>query len=246
MQKKILGICFLWFAAILLHAETKDATYRVCYGIFGQLGLSQAHLETHGDTYLIKVDAKTTGLVKKLSRNRQEAYLSRGHIVNGMLVSDTFDVQRSYAHKVTINRYLIDHKRKRVTKRVIKKKEGKILSDETKILDFYSMDDLLTLYFNLPKRQDFSTPGTYTLTAVGAEKQDGRVKIVVPNSHETKRYEHTLGRGDFQYLTAIVYQKIFESNKGELMLAIGKDGITQKAVLKDLILYGDLVAERIK
>ncbi len=47
-------------------------------------------------------------------------------------------------------------------------------------------------------------------------------------------------------MTAIIYQKIFESNKGELMLAVGKDGIAQKAVLKDLIMFGDLVSERVK
>ncbi len=44
----------------------------------------------------------------------------------------------------------------------------------------------------------------------------------------------------------IVYQKIFSSDKGELLLKIGKnDGITQKAVLKDLLLFGDVRAYKI-
>ncbi len=86
----------------------------------------------------------------------------------------------------------------------------------------------------------------YTLTAVGAERQKGTVKVYIPKESELKRYKKTLGEGDYWYMTAIIYQKIFASNKGELMLAVGKDGVAQKAVLKDLILFGDLVAERIK
>jgi hypothetical protein len=47
-------------------------------------------------------------------------------------------------------------------------------------------------------------------------------------------------------MTVIIHQKIFASNRGELMLAIGKDGIVEKAVLKDLVMFGDLVAKRIR
>jgi hypothetical protein len=81
---------------------------------------------------------------------------------------------------------------------------------------------------------------------VGAEKQQGKVSIVVPNAKHRAVYEQALGKGKFDYLTAIVYQKLFQSNRGELMIAIGQDGIAEKAVLKDLILYGDLTAKRIK
>jgi len=50
---------------------------------------------------------------------------------------------------------------------------------------------------------------------------------------------------DSWYAKAIVHQDIFSSDKGELLLRIGDDGITQKAVLKDLIFFGDIRAERI-
>jgi hypothetical protein len=153
---------------------------------------------------------------------------------------------RSYGNKVSINHYRIDHQKKRVTKTSIRKKGGKVYRNESKVLDFYSKDDLLTLYFNLPNRVNLDKAETYALTAVGAEKQNGKVKVIVPEEKEIHRYEESLGKGDFRYLTAIVYQKLFQSNKGELMLAIGKDGIAEKAVLKDLILYGDLVAKRVK
>ncbi len=246
MKKNILIVLFMLLLFPELEARKLDATYSVSYGMFGELGVSDAHLETKGDTYIIEVSARTTGIVKRLSRNRQERYVSRGHIVDGMFVSDSFDVVRSYGNKVSTKRYTVDHQKKKVTKSSVRKKAGKVYQNESIVLDFYSKDDLLTLYFNLPRRVDLNKAKTYELTAVGAEKQSGKVKIIVPEKKEQKRYEESLGKGDLQYLTAIVYQKIFESNRGELMLAIGKDGIAEKAVLKDLILYGDLVAKRVK
>jgi len=243
------NVRFLWgflFLFSLLEGKVLNATYSVSYGVFGELGISEAHLETKEDTYIIEVSARTTGIVKRLSRNRQERYVSRGHIVDGMLVSDSFEVVRSHGSKVSTKHYTIDHQKKKVTKAYVRKKAGKVYQNESIVLDFYSEDDLLTLYFNLPGRVDLNKAKTYELTAVGAEKQSGKVKIVVPEKKEQKRYEESLGKGDFRYLTAIVYQRLFESNRGELMIAVGKDGIAEKAVLKDLILYGDLVAKRVK
>ncbi len=246
-MKKSLFVLFIFFlGTFILNARTLDATYSVSYGMFGELGICNAHLETKGNTYIIEVSARTTGIVKRLSKNRREKYVSRGHIADGMYVSDSLEVIRSYGNKVSTKRYTIDHKNRKVTKSYVKKKAGKVYKDESLVLDFYSKDDLLTLYFNLSKRADLSKAGVYELTAVGAEKQNGKVKIIIPDSKNRKVYEQTLGKGDFWYLTAIVYQKIFESNRGELMIAVGKDGIAEKAVLKDLILYGDLVAKRVK
>ena len=226
--------------------KTLDATYSVSYGMFGELGISEAHLETDGNTYSIKVSALTTGIAKRLSQNRQEHYISQGHVVNGMLVSDSLEVRRSHGKKASIKRYVIDHKTKRVTKSYIKKKAGEVYHNESKVLDFYSKDDLLTLYFNLSKIIDLKKSGTYTVSAVGAEKQQGKVTIVIPDAKDRTRYEKVFGKGNFNYLTAIVYQKLFQSNRGELIIAIGKDNIAEKAVLKNLILYGDLIAKRVK
>lgn len=246
MKKTILFVVIL--LSCTSHAEvTKlDAAYSVSYGMFGELGISEAHLETDGNTYNIEVSAKTTGIVKRLSQNRQESYISRGHVVEGMFVSDSLEVRRSHGSKASIKRYAIDHKKKKVMKSYIKKRAGKVYQNDSRVLDFYSKDDLLTLYFNLPKIIDLKKAGSYALSAVGAEKQQGKVSIVVPDSKHRAAYEKTLGQGGFDYLTAIVYQKLFQSNRGELMIAIGKDGIAEKAVLKDLILYGDLRAKRIR
>ena len=246
MKKTILFVIMLLSCTSYAEVKKLDATYSVSYGMFGELGISEAHLETDGNIYSIEVSAKTTGIVKRLSQNRQEHYISRGHVVDGMFVSDSLEVRRSHGNKASIKRYVIDHKKKGVTKIYIEKRAGKVYQNDSKVLDFYSKDDLLTLYFNLSKIIDLKKSGTYALSAVGAEKQQGKVSIVVPDAKHRTAYEKVLGKGEFDYLTAIVYQKLFQSNRGELMIAIGQDGIAEKAVLKDLILYGDLTAKRIK
>ncbi|WP_296823781.1 hypothetical protein [Sulfurovum sp.] len=241
----VLWVCMIF--STLIHAKVLDVRYKVSFGIFGQMGIANAHMETKGNTYTIDIGMKATGMAKALSQNRKERHISKGHIVKGMFVSDTYRVVKTYGNKHIEKIYHIDHKKKRVKKDYVKKKKGKITGEEHTVLDFYSKNDLLTLYFNLPKMiKDKSKSGIYKLRAVGAERQKGLVKIKIPASKEIEVYKRTLGKGDYWYMTAIIYQKIFSSNKGELMLAVGKDGITQKAVLKDLIMFGDLVSERIK
>lgn len=246
-MKKLFLIFFLSFSTMIqLEAKVLNAVYSIRYGIFGELGICKAHLETKGNTYVIEVSAETTGVVKRLSKNRREKYVSRGHIVKGVFISDSLDMVRSYSNKVGINHYRIDHQKKKVIKTSIRKRRGKVYQNESRVLSFYAKDDLLTLYFNLPNRINLEKAGEYALPTVGAEKQDGKVKILIPEKKEKKRYEKSLGRGNFHYLTAIVYQKLFQSSQGELMIALGKEGVAEKAVLKDLILYGDLVAKRVK
>ena len=59
-------------------------------------------------------------------------------------------------------------------------------------------------------------------------------------------YKKVLGTHAQWYATVIIHQKIFSSSAGHLLLAIGKDGITDKAVLKDVIFFGDIRGERIR
>jgi len=241
----ILGLVLLFMSQV--QAKVLDVSYKVSFGMFGEMGISDAHLETKGDTYTIEIKMKATGMAKALSKNRKERHISKGHIVNGMFVSDTYKVIKTYGKKYIEKIYRIDHQKKRVTKDKIKKNQDKVTEEKHTVLDFYSKNDLLTLYFNLPKMiTDRSKETTYEFSAVGAERQGGKVNVRIPKESELKAYKKTLGEGDYWYMTAIIYQKIFASNKGELMLAVGKDGITQKAVLKDLMMFGDLVAERVK
>jgi len=247
MKKLLLLLGSLFLFSSFSYAETITANYKVEFGIFGEIGIANATLTRDENSYEISVELEATGISKTLSGNRKEHHISKGHIENGLMVSDMYQVIKSHGSKTTNKVYMVDHTTKIVTKSYKHWRNGKLTSDETKTVDYYSKDDLLTLYFNLDKKiADKTMSNTYTFTAVGAEKQNGSVDVQIPSSAELGEFQEALGTdADSWYARAIINQNIFDSDKGELLLRIGKDGITEKAVLKDLIFFGDIRAIRL-
>jgi len=246
-MKKIsmLFVLFL-FNFTILQAKTIEVDYKVEFGIIGEIGIAHAKLTRDDSSYVIDIRLQSTGIAKTLSGNRRERHISKGHIENGIMVSDLYQIIKSHGSKMSDRVYTIDHNKKKVTRVDEKYKNGKIYKKRTKVMDDYSKDDLLTLYFNLNSYiKDKNISKDYTFHAVGAEIQKGVVHIHIPNSSELPEFREMLGSDGGWYARAIVNQKIFSSDKGELMLSIGDDGITQKAVLKDLIFFGDIRAFRI-
>ena len=231
----------------MLNAEIIKADYKVEFGIIGEIGIANAVLTKDENSYEIDVQLKATGLAKTLSGGRTEHHISKGHIENGLMVSDLYQVIKSHGSKTSNKVYTIDHKNKTVTKKYKSWKNGKVTNESIEKLKFYSKDDLLTLYFNLNKKIDRTKEDKYyTFLAVGAEKQDGKAEVYIPKKSDYSEYKELLGENSNSwYARAIIHQNIFSSDKGELLLRIGDDGITQKAVLKDLIFFGDIRAERI-
>ena len=239
--------CLLILSLQVTEAKTLEVTYAVHFGLLGKLGIAHAKLTTQKQHYRIEIEARATGFAKTLSHNRHEKHISTGYIRNGHFMAESYEVIKSYGSKYHYKHYRIDHKKKKVYKSFYSKKNGKVIKKGEKVLNFFATNDLLTLYFNISRLITHKNkPGNYRFHAVGAERQKGLVEIILPDKKALKYYKEALGEGTYWYLTAIIYQKIFSSNRGELMLAVDKDGITQKAILKDLIMFGDLVAERIK
>ncbi len=242
----LLGLMLFFFSS--LQAETIRADYDVSYGIFGTIGTAKAKLEKSAGTYKIEIYLEATGLAKQLSGNRKEKHLSKGRIDrNGVLISDTYEVVRSYRKTKVVKTYTVDHKAHQVRKLYRKYKKGKLVDEQKEVLTFFSSNDLLTLYFNLDRLlPDKHKAGTYNFQAVGAEKQDGKISVEIPTANELESYKKDLGDGAAWYATVIIHQKIFMSKEGRLQIAVGKDGITETALLKDLILFGDIKAVRKK
>ncbi|SFV71508.1 hypothetical protein MNB_SV-13-1341 [hydrothermal vent metagenome] len=214
----------------------------------GKVGVAKALLEIKGNTYTIDIELSTTGMAKFLTQGRTEHHISKGHIRNNMLISDFYSVEKSHG-KVQVKKfYTFDHKNKKIAKEFKKYKSKKEIRHETEILEFYTQDDLLTLYFNLDQKvKDKNKAYTYRFKTVGAEGQEGKVSLKIPKAKYLKKYKKILGEDKgFWYATVIIHQKIFSSKEGQLMLAIDQDGITNQAVLKDVIFFGDIRAVRIK
>ena len=228
-------------------AQTINANYDVSYGIFGQIGTAKALLEKDRKKYSIDIHLEATGLAKVLSGGRKERHLSKGHIEQGLMVSDLYQVIKSHDDNVVNKEYWTDHKSKKVIYKRQKFKQGKLVSDKRTVLDFYAKDDLLTLYFNLDSAiKEKQKPGRYLFKAVGAEKQKGNVTVIIPKKDDLPEYHEELGDDSAWYATAIIHQQIFSSQEGKLLLGVAKDGITNQAVLKDVIFFGDIKGDRVK
>lgn len=245
-MKKIL-IFIVFFIGIFANARIINVDYGVIFGVLGELGRANVHLEESGNSYVIDIKAKTTGIVKTMSSNRQERHTSKGHIVNGKYVSDSYSVHISSGNKIKDKIYIINHKNKTITKRIIRKVNGKIVSNKSEKLSFYSTNDLLSMYMNTPKliSPSSGTAKIYRFKVVGAENQNGNIEIFVPSTSGLNTYKKELGDGAKWYFRVIINQPIFASKRGEFMIAMDKNGVTKQAVLQDLILFGDLVARKI-
>jgi hypothetical protein len=242
-MKKLLFAIFILFSTFA-DAKNINVNYGVSFGVLGELGLANVKLTESGNRYTIDIHAKTTGIVKVMSQNRTERHISEGHIVNGKYISDSYKVFISFGNKTKEKIYTIDHKTKTVTKHIIRKKDSKVIIDKIEKLPFYSQNDLLSLYMNTPKLiSEYSGEAkVYRYKAIGAENQDGSVEIRVPSSSEIARYKKELGVGYKHYFKAIINQPIFASKRGEFMISMDNNGVTHKAILQDLLLFGDLVA----
>jgi hypothetical protein len=235
------------FAFFFSHAKEASLTYKGTFGVFGTVGVIDNKLVQHDERYEIKTTVTLAGLAKMLLSGQKEEYLSQGHMENGLMVSDYYRMRSRKKGKVTLKEYWIDHQKHQVKKRFRRWKGDRLVKDQTRILPFYAKDDLLTLYFNMDKHiHDFKGKHTFLLKAVGLEKQKGLVRITVASPSEVPSYRKDLGKSAGWYAKALIVQKNFRKKKGDILLSVGKDGFIQKAVIKDILLYGDAKLERVK
>jgi hypothetical protein len=234
--------------ALLSHVSYSSVdyvNYKATFGIFGTVGTIKNKITKHKKTYEIESKVTVLGLAKMLMDGHTERHISKGHMVNGLMVSDFYQSIQKSKNKTVSKEYHINHKKKYVTKRERKWKAGKLVKDTKKRLKFYAKDDLLTLYFNLGTAMK-KKGKTYRFKALGLEKQKGIVYITVPSQADVAPYVTDLGKGASLYAKAGIKQKNFRKKKGDILLSLAKDSYIEKSVIKDVLLYGDANIERIR
>jgi len=233
--------------SLFLQAKSVQVNYKGTFGVFGKVGTIYNTIDQNTTNYQIETNVKLAGVAKMILGGQKEHYLSRGHIENGLMVSDYYVMTSAKKDKKVMKEYYIDHTKKKTYKRYRKWKHGKLVKDQKKDLGFYAKDDLLTLYFNMDKYVRAHPKGSvFTVKAVGLEKQKGIVKITVPSPKEIHRYQKDLGSQAAWYAKALIVQENFRKKKGDILLAGSQDGFIQKAVIKDILMYGDAKLIRIK
>ncbi len=244
-MKKI--IIILIFVSSILNAKSIIATYKISFGIFGRIGVATALFETKKDrTYHIYIKAVATGLAKLLTGGRVESYESSGEIVDGLLVPEIYEGETKTNSKDRRKVYIFDHKNQKI--KILKftiRGNKKTKSEE--ILKYYAKNDILSLFFNIKHYQNnFKFKGKKILYAAGANKKDGKVNLIAPTGIKLKKLKEDIGKKIGHFLIVFINQKIFTSKRGELFIDLNDNGICTKAVLKDVILFGDIRGELTK
>lgn len=236
---------FLMMMHSAVFAKTDVVNYKATFGVFGKVGTIENSIVQNPTTYKIETTVKLAGMAKSMLGGQKEHYISEGHMENGMMVSDNYTMTTIKKNEKKIKEYHIDHSNKYVTKRYRKWKNGKLVRDIKSKLKFYAKNDLLTLYFNM--NHAIKQKGkVYTMKAVGLEKQKGVVQVTVPSDAKSARYKRDLGPTASWYAKARIVQENFKNNSGDILLSVAKDGYIKKAVIKDILMFGDAKLIRTK
>lgn len=230
------------FLALSLFGFTKVADYDVEYGWFKELGEAKASLVVNGQNYHIRIEGKTKGIAKFLSRGREEVYESYGTVAASGYLPAKFIQFKRWSDKAERTTYLFNHAAKTVQK-IKEKYDGGVLIDKnSEINKYYADNDILTLYFNIS--DDFRTmkPGAHKIYyAVGANPKDGRVDLIIPSGAKLGDIKETFeGVRASSYVMVYINQPIFSSERGELWIAFNGQNDCERATLKNVILFGDI------
>ncbi|HOI83113.1 MAG TPA: DUF3108 domain-containing protein, partial [Campylobacterales bacterium] len=94
------------FLALSLFGFTKVADYDVEYGWFKELGEAKASLVVNGQNYHIRIEGKTKGIAKFLSRGREEVYESYGAVTPQGYLPTKFVQFKRWSDKAERTTYL--------------------------------------------------------------------------------------------------------------------------------------------
>ncbi len=194
-----------------------SATYKAKYGWFGTVGIANGYFEKNATNYKISTYSQITKFI-----DFKNYHISQGIIKNGILIPLIYKNIIIKDDKKYSLIYKFDYKNKKIYK--LKYKNGKFIYK--RVLDFFAKNDILTLYFNIPK---IMTKNKQTFYALGGDRDTGRVDVEI------------LSKGKITKIKANLYNKIFAGDRGILFLDINTSNwVTLKGIVKNVLKIGDL------
>ena len=239
------------------YAKTYEGTYKISYGIFGELGIAKTKLTIYDDKYEIIINAKATGMAKFLSNGKEENYQSFGKIINNEFISQKYITDKKTNSKQRIKEYNFDYKNQEI--KINSKKEyyettfndefeqvsKKVTKYSDSINDYFTNTDILSLFFNVTRKLDtLNKSNNYEFITIGAKEENGKINVYFPLKNEKDNFDELFENKDEKMIVSI-NQPIFSSKNGELFISVNKDGFCNKAILKDVIMFGDITGELI-
>lgn len=141
--------------------------YEAGISIYGRVGTADVHYQEDNlsNTYKMDIVMSTTGIVKKLTGNQENSYMSEGVIQNGVYLPTKFVILVTKNFSLKRETYIFDHKNKIIEKTLYKKEresfsefdisamsvvtKNKIVENTEHDSIKYYRDDYLSLYLNV-------------------------------------------------------------------------------------------------
>ena len=220
--------------------------YNISFGIFGTLGKAKTYINRDEKKYNIKVEAYAEGFAKFLSNYRKETYESKGIVKDNLLYPIEYKKIKSTYSYTKVKKYIFDHKNQKV---ILEKEDFYKDTNETvsskEEYKYYAQNDILSLYFNIINLIKDDTKDYFVFQAVGAKEDNGRVEIIKPQNEDLKEIKSLMEIDTDNFLRVKINQDIFSSSEGEMIINIDKDNNCNKVILKDVLLFGDIIGNKI-
>ena len=223
----------------------RNLTYKVTAPLFGEVGKVNVTYFS-AKSYEIKANMQTYGFAKKLSGNRVESYHATGTVKNNRYYASHFLQNASYKNKKSHLEYNFDYKRKKVYKTRKKWVDGKLKTNYTKPLNYFTYNDLFSAYHNIIAQLKNKPAGQYKMQVAGLEKYGGKLLITIPNASTMQKEAKSMGAKDAWVFHIVTNKKILGSKNGEIIFAVGNDGIAKAVRVLDIPFVSHLDAKLVR
>ncbi len=213
------------FLSASVFAQT--LTYKVKAPLFGTVGEINVNYTSRVSSYNISANMHTFGFAKKMSGNRVEHYSANGSIKHNKYYAKHFVQDSSYKNKKSHLEYIFNYSSKKITKIRKKWKNGQIISNTKRYLSYFTYNDLFSVYHNIVQDLKNKPAGWYQVQVAGLEHTGGYLKIKVPTKAQQIKEAKSLGVQNVWIFHIITNKAIMKSKNGEIVFAVGGDGIAK-------------------
>ncbi len=226
----------VFFSLLLLGAVAfaNSLHYDIKAPLLGKEGAVDINYYHTATRYSMHLKFFTTGMAKKLTGNRRGEYSSKGFVDSNKYKAKIYKDNISYKNKKREHQYLFNYTTKKITKTTKAWRDGKLVKNDKRVLSYFTYNDFLNSYHNIVAHLKHKPAGYYQMKVAGMEKYGEYLKVYIPPKAQQKKEAKELGTKDVWIFHLFTKRKILGSKSGEMIFAVGEDGIAKVVRVLDI------------
>ena len=243
-----------------IFAQNFSTRYDVNVGMFGRVGYADLVLKEDGKNYEVKLSTIMVGVAATLTGNRVETFVSKGRIIDGKYIPDSFIKTKTTTRKTRLQTYTFDHNKKEI--KLIQKKTKMVSNSrfdaevfemiytdvnetslEESVLDTYMDSDALSSYLNAQTSCN-AEDKTIKLVAVGAHNDENNVTLSCLEGSAKEVAQLNFSDGIENIYNLHVEPLDEDDEIVDILVAYDYDGFMKEALLGEVFWIGKITAKR--